>query len=167
MEALSPCSTAAFAFPPLWRPAAGAARTLHAPATCTLSCGRKSAALAVSAAATAFVTLSGSVSAGVISAGECFNGAGPGCAAQQEESALVRDLIEKSRANKEKNERAILEKYWDSGYGSYFNFDGKELTKNADGSYTLSPQKSIIGNVLRGFGWEPPTEPRSRARPSS
>lgn len=167
MEALQPCASAAFACPAPWRPIPGAVRAPNAPATCMLSRGQTGAALAVSAAAAALVTLAGPASAGVISAGECFNGTGPGCAAKEEESALIRELIEKSRANKDKNERATLEKYWEAGYNSYFSFDGQELSKQADGSYKLGRQKSIVGNVLRSFGWEPPSEPRSRARPSS
>lgn len=163
MHARTIRTPAAFACPAPWQPLRGATRPRHAPATCMLSRGQAGAAVAASAAAAALVALAGPASAGVISAGECFNGTGPGCATGEETSPLVRDLIEKSRANKEKNERATLEKYWDSGYGSYFSFDGQELTKEKDGTYTLGRPKSLIGNTLRAFGWEPPSEPRSRA----
>jgi hypothetical protein len=57
------------------------------------------------------LTFSASRSAAVISAPECFNGTGAGCDAA--ESPLIRDLLQKSRANKERNERETLEKYWD------------------------------------------------------
>jgi hypothetical protein len=43
------------------------------------------------------------------------------------------------------------------GYKSYFSFGyDLDLTKQADGSYTLERPKSIIGNALRSLGWEPP-----------
>lgn len=77
----------------------------------------------MTAAAATLLSFSNPLAAAVINAPECFNGSGPGC--DTEQSPLIRDLMEKSRTNKEKNERATLEKYWDEGYGSYFSFDGK------------------------------------------
>jgi hypothetical protein len=143
----------AFAAP---RCAAAPCSGLRQPTTCALSRPLQSAVagFAVSAAAAGLLCFSSPSAAAVISAPECFNGSGPGCDAEQ--SPLVRGLLENSRANKEKNARDTLEKYWEEGYKSYFGFEGKELAKQDDGTYKLERPKSMIGNALRALGWEPP-----------
>lgn len=73
-----------------------------------------------------------------MTAPECVQGEGPGCAANAEENELVGKLLEKSRANREKNDRELLEKYWKQGYGDYFSFGfNKDLIKGEDGKWRL------------------------------
>lgn len=69
-------------------------------------------AAAAAAAAILSVTALQPVAAGVISVEQCFSGTGPGCDAA-DASPIVKELIAKSKENKEKNEREMLEKYWD------------------------------------------------------
>lgn len=86
---------------------------------------------------------------------ECYNGSGPGCAA--EESPLIQEMLERSKANKEANLQATKERYWQTGYKSYFSFYDRDLVKQEDGTYALERPASLIGNTLRSFGWTPPT----------
>lgn len=93
----------------------------------------------------------------MVSAPECYNGVGPGCDAAAEEAPIIRELLERSRANKAENERKTLETYWDKGFKSYFSFGyDKDLVKKEDGTYTLKRPESLIGKTLRGLGALPP-----------
>jgi chromosome condensin MukBEF MukE localization factor len=94
----------------------------------------------------------------VISAPECFGGYGPGCDAAASEAPIVKELLERSRANKEKNERETLETYWQNGYKSYFSFGyDRELIRADDGTYYLKRPESMIAKTLASFGIKLPS----------
>lgn len=67
-----------------------------------------------------------------------------------EESPVIRELLEKTRANREKNDKETLEKYWARGYGDYFSFGlNKELVKDDDGKWSLKEPDDVFGAVQR------------------
>lgn len=74
----------------------------------------------------------------------CVKGEGSGCEANASESPLVRKLLEKSRANRERNDQETLEKYWKQGYGDYFAYGNKKLVKNRDGTWALEEPDDLI-----------------------
>lgn len=89
-------------------------------ATCTTKavCEKRTAAVVGVAAALALATLpmyAPPVHADIINRGLCVSGEGPGCADATEENPLIKELQEKSRINKDKNEMAAKEKYWMEG----------------------------------------------------
>jgi hypothetical protein len=61
-------------------------------------------------------------------------------------------MLERSRANAEKNRVATLEKYWENGYSSYFAWDDRTLVRQDDGTYKLKRNESVIGNALKAMG---------------
>lgn len=83
---------------------------------------------------------------------------GPGCEAAAAENAVVKQLLEKSRANKEKNDKAVLEEYWARGYSPYFSYGyKKDLVKGEDGKWKLQEQNDLrtrferkIIEIIRG-----------------
>ncbi|CAN8072849.1 unnamed protein product [Agarophyton chilense] len=86
----------------------------------------------------------------IISKPLCYKGDGPGCEATAQDSELVRDLLEKSKRNREKNDKQVLEKYWRQGYGDYFSFGfNKELVKDEDGKWSLVDPKGFSTEVKR------------------
>lgn len=93
----------------------------------------------------------------VLSKGLCVSGEGPGCAERTEDNPLIRDLQEKSRANKDKHEQATRDRYWSEGYGSYFSYGfGRELRKDlTTGEWSLvRPDDEMAKAVERaGLDW--------------
>lgn len=88
---------------------------------------------------------------------ECINGEGPGCDASAAEAPIIKELLERSRQNHEKHDKARLEKYWEDGYKSYFSFGyDKELKRNEDGTYSLERAESITEKTLRSLGVDLP-----------
>lgn len=83
----------------------------------------------------------------------CVAGEGPGCAAAAAESPLVRDLLEKSRVNKTKNETAARERYWKEGYGSYFSFGSNKVLEkdSATGAWSLQEPDDFVTRTIRGW----------------
>lgn len=80
----------------------------------------------------------------VISAEQCIGGEGPGCEAAASESPIVRELLEKSRANRARHDKETLEEYWARGYGDYFSFGyNKELVKGEDGKWSLETPNDL------------------------
>lgn len=63
---------------------------------------------------------------------------------------MIRELLEKSKVNKEKNDREVLEKYWAQGYGDYFSFGyNKTLKKAEDGKWILTDPDDLIAATGR------------------
>jgi len=81
----------------------------------------------------------------------CRAGEGPGCASANENNPFIRELQERSRKNKTKNEEATRDRYWQEGYGSYFKFSlGKELVKDPDtGEWSLAKPDDGISRAIR------------------
>lgn len=88
----------------------------------------------------------------IISSPECFNGTGPGCAGAGEGNKLIEKLLEKSRANKERMEEELRNKYWKEGYGSYFSFGfNKELKQGSDGTWSLEQPDDFVSKFAQRF----------------
>ncbi len=87
-------------------------------------------------------------------------GEGRGCAAA-EDLPIIRELQERSRANKQKNEEATLDRYWREGYGGYFKFSvGKELVKDPEtGEWSLQKPDSGLAKAIRRAGVLPEFDP--------
>lgn len=83
-----------------------------------------------------------------------MSGEGPGCAERVDDNPLIRELQERSRQNKEKNDKAALEKYWSEGYGGYFSFGyGRELRKDPDtGEWSLVRPDDALAEALEKAG---------------
>lgn len=91
----------------------------------------------------------------MVSAPICNAGVGEGCEAAGE-NALIRQLQERSKANRAKNEAAVREKYWKEGYGSYFEFSNKSLVQNPQtGQWSLEPPNDPLAKALRQAGLLP------------
>lgn len=85
-----------------------------------------------------------------ISKEACISGEGPGCAAAAEESPYIKGLLEKSKANKAKRDKDLLEKYWAEGYGTYFSYGfNKELIKDDDGKWKLQQPNDMRSQIER------------------
>ncbi len=69
----------------------------------------------------------------------------------------IRELQERSRKNKEKNEKELLERYWTESYGSYFSFGyNKELKKDPEtGEWALVTPDDFITKAIRKAGLLP------------
>lgn len=94
----------------------------------------------------------------IISAPECFGGVGPGCDASALEAPVIKELLEKSRANNDKHEQERRTKYWTDGYKSYFSFGyDKVLKRHDDGTYSLERPESLIAKTLRSLGVQLPS----------
>lgn len=79
-------------------------------------------------------------------------GEGLGCAAA-DDLPIIRELQQRSRQNKKKNDQAALEKYWQEGYGGYFKFSvGKELVKDPEtGEWSLQ-KPGGVAKAIRDAG---------------
>lgn len=77
-----------------------------------------------------------------------MKGEGPGCDVNGAESPVIRELLEKSRANKAKNDKEALENYWKQGYGDYFSFGyNRDLVKGEDGKWRLEKPKDLFTSI--------------------
>lgn len=89
-------------------------------------------------------------SSATISAEQCISGEGPGCEAAAAESPVIRELLEKSRTNRAKNEKKMLEDYWARGYGDYFSYGyNKNLVHGEDGKWSLEEPNDLRSQVER------------------
>lgn len=79
-----------------------------------------------------------------------MSGVGPGCEAAAAENKVIKQLLEKSRANKEKNDKAILEEYWARGYKPFFSYGyNKDLVKDDDGKWRLQEPNDLRSRIER------------------
>lgn len=63
---------------------------------------------------------------------------------------MIRELLEKSRANRAKHEKQTLEEYWARGYGGYFSYGyNKDLVHGEDGKWSLQEPNDLRSQVER------------------
>ena len=95
-------------------------------------------ALRHSVAAGLFAALPASA---LIQAPQCISGVGDGCAEIAGDSALLRELQEKSAAKREQRAKEALERYSVNNFGDYFSatFPPKALVRHKDGTFEVRP----------------------------
>lgn len=91
-------------------------------------------------------------SAAVIDVPLCTQGQGPGCEEFAGDSALLRDLQEKSRARKAEREAAALDRYNYNNFADYFAAGSppRRPVKHKDGKYEVLTDAEIDAGVKAG-----------------
>lgn len=81
-------------------------------------------------------------------------GEGAGCDAAAGDNPLIRELQERSKRNKTRNDEAVRERYWREGYGSYFSFGyNRALAKDPDtGKWSLKELDDPVSTAIRKSG---------------
>mmetsp|Transcript_5589 Transcript_5589/g.13154 ORF Transcript_5589/g.13154 Transcript_5589/m.13154 type:complete len:178 (+) Transcript_5589:44-577(+) len=98
----------------------------------------------VGASAAANVLIPDQPANAVISAKYCAYGSGEGCDDLAEGNEFIRQLQEKSAANKEKNESDALYAFYMKNYPDVFAVSGKTMIKKADGTFLLVSGEELM-----------------------